>query len=75
VPGSSAQQTQPAPVVAAETAKPSRTHTVREGESLSDIADKYYGSSDKWTKIYKANRSTIKDPDRIQPGMKLTIPE
>jgi nucleoid-associated protein YgaU len=62
-------------VVAAETVKPVRTHTVREGESLSDIADKYYGSSDKWPKIYRANRSTIKDPDRIQPGMKLTIPE
>jgi nucleoid-associated protein YgaU len=76
-PGPSAQQTQSAPVpaVAAETVKPARTHTVREGESLSDIADKYYGSSDKWPKIYRANRSAIKDPDRIQPGMKLTIPE
>ena len=70
-------QTHPAAaqVRPAETAKPARTHTVLEGESLSDLADKYYGSSDKWNKIYRANRSTIKDPDKIYPGMKLVIPD
>jgi nucleoid-associated protein YgaU len=70
-------QTQPAAaqVRPAETAKPARTHTVLEGESLSDLADKYYGSSEKWNKIYRANRSTIKDPNKIYPGMKLTIPD
>jgi nucleoid-associated protein YgaU len=66
---------QPQPVRPVETAKPARTHTVQEGESLSDLADKYYGSSDKWAKIYRANRTAIKDPDRIYPGMKLTIPD
>ena len=63
------------PVQAVEATKPARTHVVQEGESLSDIADQYYGSSDKWVKIHRANRSTVKDPDRIYPGMKLVIPE
>jgi nucleoid-associated protein YgaU len=65
----------PIPVPAAEATKPARTHVVIEGESLSDIADHYYGSSDQWVKIHRANRSTIKDPDRIFPGMKLVIPD
>ncbi len=74
-PASVVSQTQPAPAKPAETAKPARTHTVLEGESLSDLADKYYGSSEKWTKIYRANRTAIKDPDKIYPGMKLVIPD
>jgi LysM repeat protein len=65
----------PTPVQAVEATKPARTHVVQDGESLSDIADHYYGSSDKWVKIHRANRSTIKDPDRIFPGMKLVIPD
>jgi nucleoid-associated protein YgaU len=79
VPGASWPQAQspstPIPVPAAEATKPVRTHVVSEGESLSDIADHYYGSSDQWVKIHRANRSTIKDPDRIYPGMKLVIPD
>jgi nucleoid-associated protein YgaU len=74
-PAASATQVQPAPAPVATTAKPARTHTVVEGETLSDIADHYYGTSDQWTKIYRANRSTLKDPDRINPGMKLVIPD
>ncbi len=67
------QQPTPAPVAAA--AKPARTHKVAEGETLSDIADHYYGTSDQWTKIYRANRSALKDPDKIYPGMELVIPD
>lgn len=53
---------------------PVRTHLVREGETLSDISERYYGTPNQWERIYKANRSVIKDPDHIYPGMKLVIP-
>ena len=71
------QVSQPVQAAAAPSTptKPMRVHVVAEDETLSDIADHYYGSSDKWVKIHRANRSTIKDPDRIYPGMKLVIPD
>lgn len=51
-----------------------RTYVVVKGDSLSKIAKREYGDADKWRQIYEANRSTIKDPDLIYPGQKLTIP-
>ncbi|MDH7598083.1 MAG: LysM peptidoglycan-binding domain-containing protein [Sedimentisphaerales bacterium] len=55
--------------------RPQRVHVVREGETLSDIAERYYGTPNRWLRIYKANESVIKDPDRIYPGMRLVIPD
>lgn len=52
-----------------------RLHTVREGETLSDISYRYYGSANKWQKIFNANRGKIKDASRLKPGTKLIIPE
>ena len=51
-----------------------RFHTVRQGETLSDISYRYYGSANKWQKILDANRQTIKDANRLKPGTKLIIP-
>ena len=50
-------------------------HTVVAGETLSDISRKYYGSANKWQKILKANRETIKDANKLRPGTNLFIPE
>jgi nucleoid-associated protein YgaU len=58
-----------------EKIKPQKFHIVREGETLSRISNKYYGSAGKWQKILDANRKTIKDPDRLIPGTKLIIPD
>ena len=52
-----------------------RFHIVREGETLSDISYKYYGSSNRWPKILNANRNAIKDANKLRPGTKLIIPE
>jgi nucleoid-associated protein YgaU len=52
-------------------------HTVATGETLSHIAQKYYGSAvkEKWMAIYKANKETIGDnPGLIKPGQILKIP-
>ena len=53
----------------------SRFHTVVGGETLSDISHKYYGAANKWQKILKANRETIKDANKLRPGTNLFIPE
>ena len=49
-------------------------HVVRSGETLSSIADKYYGDRSKWDDIYEANQGHLKSPDAIQVGMHLVIP-
>lgn len=51
-----------------------RRHTVKEGETLSGIAQEYYGDASNWRIIYEANRNTISDPDLIHPGQQLHIP-
>jgi nucleoid-associated protein YgaU len=59
-------------------AKVKAEHTVAEGETLSDIALKYFGSAakEKWMAIYEANKGTIgDDPGLIKAGQVLKIPE
>jgi nucleoid-associated protein YgaU len=52
-----------------------RIYVVVAGDSLSKIAQREYGKAGDWTRIYEANRATIKDPDKIYPGQKLSIPK
>ncbi len=52
----------------------SRTYTVRSGDTLSEIAAKFYGNPAHWTWIYAANRAKIHNPNSIYVGEKLTIP-
>jgi nucleoid-associated protein YgaU len=52
-----------------------RFYVVQKGDSLSKIAKQFFGNTSDWRRIYDANRDRIKDPDVIQPGWKLTIPE
>lgn len=64
---------------ASSTAPPPRpaaqTYTVVKGDSLSRIAKRFYGSANKWRKLYDANRQTVgSNPDLIKPGQVLTIP-
>ncbi len=51
-----------------------RTYTVKEGDSLSKIAQREYGDAQQWRKIFEANRNLIDDPDLIHPGQTLHIP-
>jgi nucleoid-associated protein YgaU len=51
-----------------------RIHIVRSGETLSGIAQQYYGSTSQWRKILTANPEGIKDANKIAPGTKLIIP-
>lgn len=51
-----------------------RIHIVKQDDWLSKIAIAYYGDMNKWNVIYDANKDQIRDPDRIEPGMRLVIP-
>jgi len=49
-------------------------HEVKSGETLSRIAQHYYGDASLYPKIFEANKDTLKDPDKIRVGQKLRIP-
>ena len=44
------------------------------GDTLSAIAQKYYGKASAYMKIFEANKEVIKDPDKIYVGQKIRIP-
>ncbi|MBU0553200.1 LysM peptidoglycan-binding domain-containing protein [Myxococcota bacterium] len=50
-------------------------HTVKRGDTLSQIAQQYLGSSKRWREIYNANRDVLKSPSQMRLGMVLTIPQ
>jgi nucleoid-associated protein YgaU len=49
-------------------------HTVARNESLSKIAIRYYGDAMKYNTIFQANAEVLSNPDVIQPGQELVIP-
>lgn len=52
-----------------------KTYTVVSGDSLWNIAKKFYGNGAQYTTIYNANRGVIGgNPNLIYPGQVLTIP-
>jgi nucleoid-associated protein YgaU len=54
--------------------KSARSYTVKKGDTLQKISQKFYGTTKKWRQIYEANRKVLKDPDKLTVGTKLTIP-
>lgn len=65
-------KTKPAPDADAWDATP--WHEVHKGETLSKIAQKYYGDASLYPKIFEANRDAIKDPNLIRVGQRIRIP-
>ena len=49
-------------------------YTVRQGDTLSSIAQSFYGNSGLFNRIFLANPHQLKDPDEIAPGQALRIP-
>ena len=54
--------------------KSTQTYTVEKGDSLWNIAKKYYGDGSKYTIIEDANGDKIKNANLIYPDQVLTIP-
>jgi nucleoid-associated protein YgaU len=52
-----------------------KTYAIRPGDSLSTVADTYYGDPTLWRVIYNYNRNDIGDnPNAIQAGMLIKVP-
>ena len=58
-----------------EKIKTQKFHIVSEGENLSVISLKYYGTANQWRKIFNANRDVISDANKVKSGIKLIIPD
>ncbi len=54
---------------------PETKYTVKAGDTLSKIAKHHYGNANEYMKIFNANKGTLKDPDKIQVGQELVIPD
>lgn len=50
-------------------------YTVRPGDTLSGIAQRFYGNGNLWPRIFEANRNRINDPDLIFAGQVLRVPQ
>jgi nucleoid-associated protein YgaU len=61
---------QGSPAAAANTA----VHVVQSGETLGQIALRYYGDANRWQAIYDANRGQLPSPNALAVDMRLTIP-
>ena len=51
------------------------THTVVAGDTLWDLAQRYYQNPFEWRRIWEANQAQVADPNLIEPGWVLTIPD
>ena len=58
----------------AEDNKYTQYYEVKKGDSLSKIAQQYYGDPMLYPRIFEANKDILKDPNKIKPGQKLRIP-
>jgi LysM repeat protein len=67
---SSAPEAQEAPAAAVNMEK----YTVAKGDTLQKISKKFYGKTNKWTRIYEANKDKLKSPNKIYPGQVIGIP-
>ncbi len=50
-------------------------YTIESGDTLSKVADRFYGDPQKYRALFEANKEVIQDPDKIYPGQKIRIPQ
>ena len=51
-----------------------RRYTVKSGDTLSAIAEQFYGKASDYGRIFEANKDQLKDPDHVRAGQVLVIP-
>jgi len=50
-------------------------YEVKKGDSLWNIAERFYNAGEKWIRIFEANTDIINNPDMIYPYQRFTIPK
>jgi tetratricopeptide (TPR) repeat protein len=51
-----------------------RSYKVKKGDTLTSIAERFYGNAEDWKRIYSANSGTLADPHDLHAGQTLRIP-
>lgn len=72
------EETEPEPVTEEPSEVPLKEYIVVKGDTLSQIALKFYGTREKayyFPIIMAVNPGVIKHPDKLEPKMKLLIPD
>src|ERR1051326_1732406 len=64
----------PARLVAQDTTSVPKTHLVKKGDTLWDLAAKYLSDAFRWPEIYRLNTDIVQDPHWIYPGEILKLP-
>jgi LysM repeat protein len=57
-----------------QASQPNRVYTVKSGNTLSGIAQQFYGHASDWPYLFHVNRSRISDPNLIYPGQVFRVP-
>lgn len=66
----------PNPTISPEPVSEFENYEVKKGDTLWDIAKKFYHDGTKYKLIYEANKDKLASPDtHLKPGMKLAIPK
>ncbi len=65
----------PAPAAPAQAAPQAPTYTVKPGDTLSKIAKDHLGNANAYMEIFNLNRDQLSDPNKIQPGQVLKLPQ
>ena len=73
MPGRSRGGSAPAPAARSGPAA-AKTYVVAEGDTLTKISRKFYGTSTRWEEILKANHDVLKDEKSLVVGSTLKIP-
>ena len=68
-------QTQTAGAAAGGGQRETQTYVVQAGDTLAAISKRFYGESNQYMRIFEANRDKLKDPNKIQIGQELKIPQ
>jgi LysM repeat protein len=63
-----------APKAAADVRQDVEEYTVRLGDTLSGISEKFLGSHHRYREIYEMNKDRIENPDRLRVGSAIRIP-
>ncbi len=52
-----------------------KTYTIKSGDTLSELAQKFMGSSRHWKKLQEMNSDKIRNPDVLVEGVTIVVPE